>query len=126
MSELEKNMINDEELEKVNGGFTIPGKYSFEQVTAILKEAGDRAWACSDFYFGGGRQSDLHDHINWAEKASDKTTRFDNICKAIADMGTCPADVRYCKLSQDDYKYIKDRLDLAYNSTKTFTPKIIA
>ena len=126
MSELEKNMINDEELEKVNGGIGVVGRPTFEQCTQLLKEAGDIAFACSQSYWGGGRRSDLHDHINWAEKASDNTTRFTNVCKAKEDMGTCPDDVKYCKLSPENYNFIKSNLDIVYNATKTYNPRILA
>lgn len=126
MEKNEKNLLNESELEQVAGGVGLPGLMSFEDVTAVLKKAGDRAWACSEFVFGGGRQSNLHDHINWAEKATDNESRLNNINAAFNDMGSCPGDVKYCNLSQEDYSYIHDRLTIAKNNTWSFKPHIIA
>lgn len=103
--------MNDSELETVAGGMSIPGLgLSFEACTALLKEAGDRAYACSEFTLGGGRFSHLHSCISSAEHAGTNENRSGSLNGACAELAKYPS-IPYVKLTQSDYEYIKLRLD---------------
>ena len=126
MSELEKNMINDEELEKVSGGIGVVGRLTYDQCTMLLKEAGDLAYARSETAGGGHHWSPLHDHISGAEHSSDETLRFQYVELAIKDMGAGPANIACCALSQGEYDSIRSTLDIIYRYLKPSNPRILA
>ena len=125
MADEKKVEMNEKDLENVAGGFTPPvptfGILTFDQCTPLLTEAGNRAYSCSDYTLGGGRWSNLHSHINAAEKTTDKDYRIQMVAKALEDLEAALGTMKY--LTQQDYEYIKTRLDQVYDSL-TWKPKM--
>ena len=105
-----KNKIGDAELKGVSGGLQFMVYSSFEKCTQLLKEAGDRAWACSS-PVGLGHYSQLHFYINRAEHTGDEGSRLADVNSALAEMaGGCQA-ISNVTFSEADYKYVKERLE---------------
>lgn len=87
-------MMDDATLETVAGG-NIPGGYGTDSVTAKLTQAGDLAYARSDYYWYG-RWSKLWEMINAIEKRGDYDGRREAI-KACIDFAQ-----GYTKYRTDD------------------------
>lgn len=100
--------LTDEELKQVSGGIKIGGDDHFEEVTQLLKDAGDRAWAKL-----GGSTDGLWYYINQAEKTTSSVTRKQNIQLALNSL-------EYSKnsLAAEDYNFIKEKLDESNELTK--------
>lgn len=81
---------------------------TFDEVTQLLKEAGDRAWALL-----GDATGELWDYINQAEKAPSTDIRKMFIQEALESL-------EYFKqfLYTKDYDYMKERLDKSEEFTK--------
>lgn len=76
-------MMDDTALEAVAGG-DVPGGYgAVDLVTPLLTQAGDLAYARSDYYWYGGRWSKLWEMINVIEKRGDFDGRRDAIIDCV-------------------------------------------
>lgn len=104
------NELNEQELEQVAGGMIdVP---SFDTVTAWLKEAGDRAYSVSKYYYMVGRYSPLFTHINYAQNSNSNPERRTYVLLAQKDMEAGWNAVADCpNMTENDYNFIKDRLD---------------
>ncbi|MBQ0036922.1 MAG: hypothetical protein KBT35_08410 [Firmicutes bacterium] len=104
---LEKNktvQLDDEEVKQVSGG----GDYCFDEVTQLLKDAGDRAWAAL------GYRNELWKTINKAQFSSKVLTRMIAIDEAIDELEGSWKD----SFSSEDYDYIYQKLIKSQQITK--------
>lgn len=105
----DKEQLKDEQTENVTGGGSsfIDDLANFQKGTELLKEAGDRAWAVL------GDRNKLWKQINFAEKATSYITRKKEIKKALVELLT-----QKNFMNDEDYFFIKKKLDKSYELTK--------